>query len=185
MTPVTVDISANLNGENIIIEAGNDDALVAVSSQSAELSNLEFSNAVTNNGMASQNAVTNQAAISQIGLTAVGKAVQMVSSLTPMQARSAQEVITNNSVASGIAIHKSIITPPPVHLLRTPIYANMPVYLKFSNERGLENLTSVIVNGVADPIPEGIVYAQAPVFLSYNNANGLANITAVEETSGG
>jgi hypothetical protein len=186
MTPVEVDIAAtpNSNGENIIIEAGADDTLLAISSQPAELSNLEFSNAVTNNGMAAQNAVTNQSAISQVGLTAVGKAVQMVSSLTPMQARSAQEVLTGSQVASGIAVQKSIITPiPPLppFPLPSPIYANVPVYLKFNNELGLDNLTAVIVNGIPDPIPAGTVYADAPVFLSYDNEDGSDNITAVKE----
>lgn len=176
--PIQVDISEPSKNEKVVIEAGADDSLLAISSQPGELSNLEYSNAATNNDLAAQNAVSNQAAIAQIGLTAVGKAVQMVSTLTPMQARSEQEILTGNPVAGNIVVQKAVVITPPFPRvpLGSPVYANMPVYLKYNNELGLENLKEVVVNAVQTPIPSGKVYGVAPVYLSYPNADGLANV---------
>ena len=184
MPPLEVDISVspNSDGENVIIEAGAIAAAFVNSTPPAALLNLELSNAVANNSMAAQNAVTNQRAISQVGLTAVGKAVQMVSTLTPMQSRTAQEILTGNVVAEQTASESAVTPipiPPPIPPIIPPgtVYANIPLHLVYDNDAGMENVVSIIVNGVQNPIPSGEVFAVAPVHLSYDNEDGLVNIT--------
>src|SRR2546421_684183 len=158
--PVEVKISDAPDEVNIIIEAGATASAVVTGSGSSTMANLGFGNAVINNGMASQNAVANQRAISQVGLMAVGKAVQMVSTLTPLQARASQDVLTDNPLASSIAAEKSV-TPAPPHVYGRTIYVEMPVYLLYRNTDGIDNIAAIVLNHVPDPLPSGTIYANA------------------------
>jgi len=77
--------------------------LKSVAEQPAMLSNLSFSNTVTNTNLSQQNAVSNQQAMNELGISILGKTVNKVSDLGPLEARSAVDVLTNNELAQTIA----------------------------------------------------------------------------------
>jgi hypothetical protein len=170
MAPGTqLDILDKDGGTNPIIEAGATATLVA--NTPSGLANLGASNAVVNNNHAGQNAVSNQQAVSKIGLAAISKAVQMVSTMTPQQARSSQSILTGNSAVQPATV---LVPPPkriPVILPSGTVYANVPLYLVYDNEGGFENILGVAVNHVQNPIPSGeTVYGaitDLPLVFSY------------------
>lgn len=53
--------------------------------------------------LAMQNAVANQQALNQLGMAILGKAVNVVSNLGPLEAKSAEEVLSGNTMAETIA----------------------------------------------------------------------------------
>lgn len=69
----------------------------------ARLSNLGYSNVVTNTNTGSQNAVANQQAHSQLALSILGSTTGRVQALTPLEARSSVDVLTNDEVAQSLA----------------------------------------------------------------------------------
>jgi hypothetical protein len=86
------------------------------------LSNLAFSNLVANTNLSQQNAIANQQAMNELGIAIVGKTVNKVTDLGPLEARSAVDVLTNNELAQTIADLKATVeafpgksasTPPP------------------------------------------------------------------------
>jgi hypothetical protein len=81
--------------------------LKSVAEQPAMLSNLSFSNTVTNTNLSQQNAVSNQQAMNELGISILGKTVNKVSDLGPLEARSAVDILTNNELAQTIADLKS------------------------------------------------------------------------------
>ena len=166
------------NPLDVVIEAGAI-ASVVVNSPSG-LANLGASNTVVNNNQASQNALSNQQAISKIGLAAISKAVQMVSTMTPQQARASQQILTDNSVAQSVIVPVPVppVPVPPVPPLPIPdvlpsgtVYANAPLYLVYNNNEGFANIQGVAVNHVQNPVPAGAtVYGKIPdlpLFFSY------------------
>ena len=76
--------------------------LKSISEQPAMLSNLAYSNTVTNTNLSMQNAVSNQQAMNELGISIVGKTVNKVSDLGPLEARSAVDILTNDEVAQAI-----------------------------------------------------------------------------------
>lgn len=83
--------------------------LKSVAEQPAMLSNLAYSNIVANTNLSQQNAVANQQAMNELGISIVGKTVNKVSDLGPLEARSAVDVLTDNALADEIASLRSII----------------------------------------------------------------------------
>jgi hypothetical protein len=74
-----------------------------VAEQPAMLSNLSFSNLLTNNNLSQQNAVSFQQSMNQIAVTVTAKGVNRISDLGPLEAISVTEVMTSNDIAKDIA----------------------------------------------------------------------------------
>ncbi|MBN2069311.1 MAG: RebB family R body protein [Opitutales bacterium] len=83
--------------------------LKSVAEQPAMLSNLSFSNTVANTNLSQQNAVANQQAMNELGVSILGKTVNKVSDLGPLEARSAVDILTNNELAQDMASLKASI----------------------------------------------------------------------------
>jgi len=82
-----------------VIEAVAIGNLKSISEQPAMLSNLAYSNTVVNTNLSMQNAVANQQALNELGVAIVGKTVNLISNLGPMESKSASEILTGNAVA--------------------------------------------------------------------------------------
>jgi hypothetical protein len=100
--------SSNSLPESIIqsIAIGN---AKSIGEQPAMLSNLAYSNVVANTNLSQQNAVANQQAMNELGISIVGKTVNSLTNLGPLEARSAVDVLTGNSLAETIADLKATI----------------------------------------------------------------------------
>lgn len=83
--------------------------LKSVGEQPAMLSNLAYSNTVSNTNLSHQNAVSNQQAMNELAISVVGKTVNKVSDLGPLEARSAVDILTNDEVAQTIADLKATL----------------------------------------------------------------------------
>lgn len=83
--------------------------LKSIAEQPAMLSNLAYSNAIANTNLSQQNAIANQQAMNELGISIVGKVVNKVSDLGPLEARSAVDILTNNELAETIADLKSTL----------------------------------------------------------------------------
>ncbi|MCH6257816.1 RebB family R body protein [Puniceicoccaceae bacterium K14] len=83
--------------------------LKSVGEQPAMLSNLAYSNTVQTTNLSHQNAVSNQQAMNELGISVVGKMVNKVSNLGPLEARSAVDVLTNNELAQTILDLKAAV----------------------------------------------------------------------------
>ncbi|WYL96840.1 MAG: hypothetical protein HEQ35_26325 [Gloeotrichia echinulata IR180] len=75
----------------------------SVAEQPAMLSNLNFANLMTNHNLSQQNALTNQQAMYQLAITAIAKAVNKVSDLSPTEGLAIAKLDTSNDVAQQIA----------------------------------------------------------------------------------
>ena len=83
--------------------------LKSISEQPAKISNLAYSNVVTTTNLSQQNAVSNQQAMNEVGISVVGKTVNNVADLGPLEARSAVDILTNNELAQTIADLKATV----------------------------------------------------------------------------
>ncbi|MCM8528979.1 MAG: RebB family R body protein [Lentisphaeraceae bacterium] len=83
--------------------------LKSISEQPAMISNLAYSNVVTTTNLSQQNAVSNQQAMNEVGISVVGKTVNNVANLGPLEARSAVDILTNNELAQTIADLKATV----------------------------------------------------------------------------
>lgn len=83
--------------------------LKSIAEQPAMLSNLAYSNIIANTNLSQQNAVANQQAMNELGISIVGKTVNKVSDLGPLEARSAVDVLTDNALADEIASLRAVI----------------------------------------------------------------------------
>ena len=83
--------------------------LKSVGEQPAMYSNLAYGNLVNNTNLSQQNAVSNQQAMNELGIAIVGKTVNKVSDLGPLEARSAVDILTNNELAQTIADLKATL----------------------------------------------------------------------------
>ncbi len=84
-------------------------SIKSIAEQPAMLSNLAYANTVANTNLSQQNAVANQQAMNQLGISIVGKTVNNVANLGPLEARSAVDVLTDNSLADEIASLRSTL----------------------------------------------------------------------------
>jgi hypothetical protein len=94
--------------ENVVegVAVGN---LKSIAEQPAMLSNLAFANVVFNTNLSQQNAVANQQAMNELGISVTSKAVNTVSNLGPLEARSAVDVLTNDEISQAIADLKATL----------------------------------------------------------------------------
>lgn len=83
--------------------------LKSISEQPAMLSNLAYSNTVNNTNLSQQNSVSNQQSMNELVISTTAKGSNTISNLTPMEARSAVDVLTNNELAQTIADLKSTL----------------------------------------------------------------------------
>lgn len=84
-------------------------SLYATGEQPAMLSNQAYSNTVQTTNVSAQNAVSNQQAMSRVRLAIVGKSVNAVANLGPLEARSSVDVLTNNELAQTILDLKAAV----------------------------------------------------------------------------
>ena len=94
---------------DIVVEAVAVSGMCCISNQPAMLSNLEYSNVVANTNLSEQNAVSNQQLVSEVGVSILGKAVNMISSLGPLESKSSSEILTGNTIAEQIASLKASV----------------------------------------------------------------------------
>ncbi len=83
--------------------------LKSISEQPAMLSNLAYSNTVMNTNLSAQNAVANQQSMNQLGVAIVGKTVNKIANLGPLESKSATEVMTDNALADAITSLKAAV----------------------------------------------------------------------------
>ncbi|NQZ57236.1 MAG: RebB family R body protein [Lentisphaeraceae bacterium] len=76
--------------------------LKSISEQPAMLSNLAYSNTVANTNLSHQNAVSNQQSLNELGITVLGRAVNTVANIDPMEARSANHIPIANVVSPNM-----------------------------------------------------------------------------------
>jgi hypothetical protein len=95
------------------VEATADAHLRSVAAQPAILANLSLSNLIQNINLAQQNAVSNQQAMNQLSIAIVGKTVNLLTTLGPLEAMSAEQALTGNSVAEEISDLKAAVEAAP------------------------------------------------------------------------
>ena len=98
-----------------ITEAVAINSIKSIAEQPAVLANLALANLINNVNISQQNAIANQQAMNQIQATVTGKLVNLLTTLGPLEAMSAQQLLTNNSLAQDLADLKAIIesfSPP-------------------------------------------------------------------------
>jgi len=81
----------------------------AIAEQPAMLSNLAYSNLVSNVNLSQQNAISNQQAMNQLTMTITSKAVNRISNLSPTEAASVDSVLTAKQLAEQIAQLRSVL----------------------------------------------------------------------------
>lgn len=96
-----------------VVEAIAISNLKAVAEQPASLANLALANLVQNTNLAQQNAVSHQQAMNQLSVAIVGKVVNLLTTLGPEEAMSAQQLLTGNAVAEEIADLKAAVGAAP------------------------------------------------------------------------
>jgi hypothetical protein len=87
----------------------------SVAETPAQLANLALGNLIQNINQSQQNAVSNQQNVNSLQATVLGKVVQMITTLGPLEAMSAQQILTGNAVAEEISDLKAAVaamTPP-------------------------------------------------------------------------
>lgn len=100
---------ANSSLPNEIVQSIAISNAKSIADQPAMLANLSMGNLIANINLSQQNAVANQQAMNELQTSVVGKVVNLLTSLGPLEARSAVDVLTNNELAQTIADLKSTI----------------------------------------------------------------------------
>jgi Killing trait len=86
-----------------ITDAVATSSVSSIASQPAMLSNLMLANLIANTNLSQQNAIANQQAMNELGVAILGKSVNLLTTLGPIEAMSVQQVLTGNVVAEDIA----------------------------------------------------------------------------------
>lgn len=81
----------------------------AIAEQPAMLANLAHANLIANTNLSQQNAVSNQQAMNELGIAVVAKAANTLGNLSPLEARAAVDVLTNDELAQTIADLKAAV----------------------------------------------------------------------------
>ena len=84
-------------------------SVLAESCQAGMICDLAMSNAISNMNASQQNAVSNQQNLNQVNMAISSKTASSVSKLSPLEARSAVDVLTNNELAQAIADLKATV----------------------------------------------------------------------------
>lgn len=82
----------------------------SVAEQPAQLANLFLGNLIQNTNQAQENAVSFQQTQNNIQATVLGKVVNLLTTLGPLEAMSAQQILTGNSVAEEISALKATVS---------------------------------------------------------------------------
>jgi hypothetical protein len=154
--PVEINVTedSGSESESVVIEAGSLNSLATDAIQPAMVSNVSSSNVVSNINRSTQNAVSNQFAVSQLSVSIVGKALSLIGTVQPMEAKSAQNVLSGSSLAESIASLKAATE-------------------KLDPSNHAHDHREHIIEVIPDPIPSGLVYANMPLFLAYDNPDGI------------
>jgi hypothetical protein len=81
----------------------------SVAEQPATLANLMLANLVQNTNQSQQNAVSNQQNVNGIQQAILSKVVNLLTTLGPLQAMSAQQLLSGNAVAEEISDLKATV----------------------------------------------------------------------------
>jgi hypothetical protein len=92
-----------------VTDAVTTNSVSTIADQPAILSNLALANLIANTNLAAQNAIANQQAMNELGVSVVGKIVNMLSTVGPLEARSAVDILTDNELAETLAGLKSAL----------------------------------------------------------------------------
>ncbi len=99
--------TSNLPGE--ITESIAIANVKSVAEQPATLANLALGNLIQNTNQAQENAVSIQQAQNSVQTTVVGKVVHMLTALDPLEAMSAQQILSGNAVAEELGALKAAV----------------------------------------------------------------------------
>lgn len=105
-TPVFPDVSTPIPTITGVL---NLTSLEAGATGASRFANLGYANVTSNVNTSAQNAVSNQQAHSQLNRSVVGKSVNQVSNLGPLEARSSVDVLTNDEMAQALADLRSVL----------------------------------------------------------------------------
>ena len=81
----------------------------AITGQPSSLSNVAYSNAITNNNLTQQNTVANQQAMNQVAQSVLGNAVNLLANVSPMEAVAVVKMDTGNDIAQQIMDLKAAV----------------------------------------------------------------------------
>lgn len=81
----------------------------SIASQPAILSNIMLANLISNINLSQQNTVAYQQALNELGIAILGKSVNLLTTLGPVEAMSVQQVLTGNALADEIADLKATL----------------------------------------------------------------------------
>lgn len=101
---------------NDITEAVSISNVSTIAGQPAVLSNLALGNLIQNINMSQQNAITHQQSMNEIQATVLAKVINVMTALGPLEAMSAQQLLTGNALAQELADLKAALEAfsPPV-----------------------------------------------------------------------
>ena len=81
----------------------------SIAEQPATLANLFLGNTIQNTNQTQENAVSNQQALNSVQTTVLGKVVNMLTTLGPLESMSATQILTGNSVAEELGALKASV----------------------------------------------------------------------------
>lgn len=132
-----------------IVEAVAIGNLKSISEQPAMLSNLAYSNSISNVNLAQQNAVSNQQAQNEVGISVTGKTIQILTTLGPLESKCSNEILTGNIMAEQISNLKATLEAFQQKQNIGPVPRPVPPYW-------------IPGQSAKHPLPSGKYYAQAP-----------------------
>ena len=155
-----------------IIESTAISSLASISEQPAMLSNMAYSDTITNGNLSEQNAVANQQSMNEVGVAVTDKQVNLLSTLGPLESKSSLEILTGNALAESIADLKAIIKG-----FSTPASGGGQAEPSPKIPDTLEGKPKI-----PDPL-EGKIYAEVPVSFVFDVEEGHEIVTDVNEDS--
>src|SRR5688500_6135332 len=81
----------------------------SIAEQPAQLANILLGNFIQSTNQSQQNAVSFQQTQNSLQATVLGKVVNMLTTLGPLESMSAQQILTGNSVAQEVAALKASV----------------------------------------------------------------------------
>lgn len=160
-------------------------SLNAQAGQPARLANLSQANVLANTNRGAQNAVANQQAHAQLALSVLGKTVNRVQNLGPLEGRSSTDVLTDNATADAIASLRGVLQafsgggsgPAPI----PP--ANLPALIRRLRQLLREIVDVVTHNGRLSgtgTLDDPYVIAQGPLYVAAGITLGFPGVATVD-----
>lgn len=84
--------------------------LISIAEQPGMLSNLAYTNLVANTNLSMQNAVANQQWLNQLGVAILGRTVNSMTGLHPLEVASANYILTGNTIAREIVALRAMLS---------------------------------------------------------------------------